>query len=383
MKKLVLLVAACVALAACADSELADPGPDLAETSSSLGGVVVSPRAIAFEFGRLDSTITSVAGDRSLVFVTEPLAGRVTILDRVTGRHLGELAGPDGGFIFPFIVRVPRPGRVVVLDAGGLPGPVPAAPARVYDIDVRQRRHAIESTVVRTVSFAGLPVIFIDDVEVTSTGQYVAAESILGALWVIETDGTVRPGIFPTSGVPIPELGPCVIPDAVVDGIVFRAPGNFGPGVQSLAEKDGILYFASTCRGGVSGVPLASLSDARSPEERAADIFDLSPRVGDSEVIHGLAVDRSDPDDRWLYASDSFRLQVIRIDVHTGERQVVARDSRLFNFPSKLQFLPPLLGIAPLAVASDQEHRLALINSALSADITQPPWLVTKILVTR
>ena len=32
-------------------------------------------------------------------------------------------------------------------------------------------------------------------------------------------------------------------------------------------------------------------------------------------------------------------------------------------------------------VASDQEHRLPAINAALSADITQPPWIVTKVFV--
>jgi hypothetical protein len=34
-----------------------------------------------------------------------------------------------------------------------------------------------------------------------------------------------------------------------------------------------------------------------------------------------------------------------------------------------------------MVVASDQEHRLAAINAALTADITQRPWIVTKILV--
>ena len=34
----------------------------------------------------------------------------------------------------------------------------------------------------------------------------------------------------------------------------------------------------------------------------------------------------------------------------------------------------------PLVVASDQGYRLAAINAALTADMTQPPWIVTKIL---
>jgi hypothetical protein len=33
------------------------------------------------------------------------------------------------------------------------------------------------------------------------------------------------------------------------------------------------------------------------------------------------------------------------------------------------------------SLASDQEHRLAAINAALPTDLTQPPWIVTKVLV--
>jgi len=37
--------------------------------------------------------------------------------------------------------------------------------------------------------------------------------------------------------------------------------------------------------------------------------------------------------------------------------------------------------LKPLVVASDQEHRLAAINAALTTDITQPPWIVAKVFV--
>ena len=70
-----------------------------------------------------------------------------------------------------------------------------------------------------------------------------------------------------------------------------------------------------------------------------------------------------------------------RIHSQTGVREVVATDPVLFSFPVKVQFLPPVFGLKPLVVASDQEHRLAAINTALSADITQPPWIVTKVFV--
>jgi hypothetical protein len=44
-------------------------------------------------------------------------------------------------------------------------------------------------------------------VGVASSGLYVVAESVIGALWVIHLDGSITEGIFPDSGVPIAALG--------------------------------------------------------------------------------------------------------------------------------------------------------------------------------
>ena len=101
------------------------------------------------------------------------------------------------------------------------------------------------------------------------------------------------------------------------------------------------------------------------------------------ETFEGITADPFDTEDPWIYACDSFQLRLIRIHSQTGVREVVATDPVLFNFPVKVQFLPPVFGLKPLVVASDQEHRLAAINAALSADITQPPWIITKVFVFR
>lgn len=106
----------------------------------------------------------------------------------------------------------------------------------------------------------------------------------------------------------------------------------------------------------------------------------MSPRpAGAVETFEGLAFNRFDPRDDHLYASDSFRLQIIRIDVRSGRREVIARDPRLFNFPTEMQFLPPAHGRSVLVVASDQEYRLAAINAALTADILEPPFIITEV----
>jgi hypothetical protein len=64
------------------------------------------------------------------------------------------------------------------------------------------------ASLVRTVSFAGLPVVFAEDVEVTASGLYVVAESVIGVLWAVQPDGTIAPGVFPDSAGSIPALGP-------------------------------------------------------------------------------------------------------------------------------------------------------------------------------
>ena len=94
-------------------------------------------------------------------------------------------------------------------------------------------------------------------------------------------------------------------------------------------------------------------------------------------MLKGLAFNPK-ADDRRLYAVDSLGLGVIAIDVDTGERTTLVSDSTLFNFPVGAQFLPPILGVAPLMVVSDQEHRLATFNAAIESDRLEP-FVVAKV----
>src|ERR1700730_9108596 len=171
--------------------------------------LVVNSSAVAFEYADRSHLISAAAGDTNLVFVTEPLNQQIAVLDRFTGTEVGQVPAPLGGFLLPFSIRVPRPGRLVVLDPGGFPNPAVPSIARVYDYDYQWNpfTHAFIATLARTVSFAGLPLVFAEDVEVTSSGLYVVAESVIGALWVIHLDGSITEGIFPDSGVPIAALG--------------------------------------------------------------------------------------------------------------------------------------------------------------------------------
>ena len=90
-----------------------------------------------------DALTHGIAGDERYVFVTEPGVGvapngaRVVALDRFTGAEVAAFPAPPGGFKLPFTLRVPRTGRLVVLDSGGFP---PSGPPVVYDYRYRTDR---------------------------------------------------------------------------------------------------------------------------------------------------------------------------------------------------------------------------------------------------
>jgi hypothetical protein len=355
--------------------------------------VEVGPHAVAYDYASLDVIPAGVAGGRDVVFVGSPLEGRVLVLGRVSGTPIGELPPPPAGFFFlPFIMHSTGPNTVAVLDAGGLPSPDPFIPANptIYEYQYSMTSSGFTATLIKTVSFESAFIGFSEDFVKTSDGRWVISDAILGSLWVAEPDGTVHPGIVPQTFEPedrIPELAFCpTMPLIEVGGIPFLFSGATLPGASplGLAERDGVLYFYSPCAEGLYKVPLASLSDDREPFERADDIQLVAPKPSNIAVeqLLGLTFNPFNPKDHWLYAADSLQLRVIRIDVTTGRRQVVADDPTLFNFPSSTAFLPPVLGVSPLAVVSNQQHRLTLTNAAITEDLIQPPFIVAKIFIT-
>jgi len=259
--------------------------------------------------------------------------------------------------------------------------------ARILEYDYHGERHGhgFEAELTRTISLEGVPTVFTEDIEVLRDGRYVVSEAGIGALWVILPDGTPVPGVFPASPAPsdvIPELGPCAFPtDVTVGDLPFRLANDFAPGVGSLASDDRYLYFGSTCAGGVSRLPLASLDDtSRPPFARAADIETLSPPPSgaSADILKGLSVDvYEDPGS--LYAADPLHFAVLRIDLETGERETIAQDEWLLDFPVSTSFLPPVDGFSPLLVTSDEEYRWSAINTALSEDEFRQPFRIAKV----
>jgi hypothetical protein len=347
--------------------------------------IALGPRGIATDFSTQSEFTFGVAGDTRVVFVTKPLDKKITVLDRFTGKFIADIPGPPGGWGFPFKLRVPEDGHLVVLDPGGFGGPEIPIP-KVYDVQYSYGKKKFTSSISRTISFEGLPVPFVEDVEVLANGTYVVSEPIIGSIWTISPGGTLTPAVFPL--IPfdpahsIPQLAACpFVGSLVVDGIPVAPAGGIAPGINPLASRNGILYFAGTCTGGIHKIPLATLFDGtRTPDQRAADIAPVSPRApGTLEAFEGIAFNPARPNDPWLYAGDCFNLRILRVNINTGVRQLVVGDRTLFNFPTGLQFLPPVLGVAPLMVASDQQHRWATFNTNLSQDQFEP-WVMAKVL---
>lgn len=353
------------------------------------GSFKINSKALAFSFGASNDLTHGVGGDRRFVFYTEALsARRVVVLSRITGHEIAALPQPPGGFILPFSIKMVGPGRVLVLDAGGFPSPTVQAIPRLYEYTYswNHQTHTFSANLVRTVKVENVPFGFSEGIVRLPDGRYLISDSILGQILIINTDGTYVPGIAPASLAPqdrIPQLGPCLFPaNVVVDGIPFVPPGGFSPGAGDMVAHQGYLYFNTSC-GGLHKVPLSVFSDSRLPHERAADITLVSARPANQaqDTLKGLTFNQYRSNDNWLYAVAPFQLGVLRINVSTGAREWIMKDTNLFNFPVAAQFLPPLFpgAPAPLIVASDQEHRFAGINSTLTENQFILPFRLTKV----
>lgn len=369
----------------------------LEETASSSEALHVAqtPLAVTREYMALDDIAfpAGVAGGRDVVFVGSPFEARVVAYSRRQKEPIGELPAPPNGFLLPFIMKSTSDDRVAVLDAGGFPSPEPFIPANpiIYEYEYSScGPSGFTAELVRTVPFSSAVIGFAEDAIQLDDGRYLVSDAILGSIWIAETDGTITPGLVPETFAPedaIPELYFCdTMPLIEVGGLPFLFTASTIPGITAMAERNGTLYFASACAGALYSIPVASLSDDRQPWERAADIELVSSKPDGVlvEELLGLTFNPFAPHDPYLYVADALQLRVARINIHTGERQVVADDPRLLNFPSSLAFVPSgPRGMASLFAVSNQQHRTVILNDAITEDVLEPPFLLTEIRVRR
>lgn len=347
-------------------------------------------RTTAFAFANVSAPIAGVAAGGTLAFVGEPLNGRVIVLSRFTGQQIGELPPPPDGLSLPFIMHAIGQDRVAVLDAGGLPQPNPFVPVSpfIYEYSYSfSPDKGFSATLVRTISFAGVPYGFPEDFVHLDDGRYLISDSILGSIWVVQSDGTITPGIVPKSFDSqdlIPTLAFCpTMPEITVNGYPFLFSGSTLPGVSPLAVRNGTVYYYSPCARGLYSFPLSILSDDQPSYQRAADIKLVAPTPENDEVeeLLDFSFNPYNNSDSALYAADPLQLQVIRIDVTNGARQVIAHGPELFDFPSSLAFLPTYGPFTELLVVSNQQERTPLTNDAVTQTTFNLPFIVAKVLV--
>ena len=148
-----------------------------------------------------------------------------------------------------------------------------------------------------------------------------------------------------------------------------------------MAVRDGTVYYYSPCARGIYTFPLAILSDRRAPYQRAGDIRLLAPTPADLPVeeLLDFGFNPYNEKDRYLYAAEPVQLKVIRIDPENGQRQILADDASLLDFPSSLAFLPSAGPLTELLVVSNQQERSPLTNDAATQTAFKLPFLVARI----
>ena len=353
-------------------------------------GVNAANHGISFDYANFNVPIAGVAAGQDVVFVGEPLNATVIVLSRLTGKQIGKLPSPPHGFALPFIMHIIGKNKVAILDAGGLPRPSPFVPASptIYEFSYSFTFvQGFSAQLVRIVSFASVLIGFSEDFTLLQDGRYLLTDAVLGSIWVAQPDGTITPGIVPQSFNPqdlIPTLAFCpTMPEVTVNGYPFLFTGSTLPGISPTAVRDGNVYYYSPCARGIYAFPLSILSDDRQPYQRAADIRLVAPTPSNVAVeeLLDFSFNPFNPLDRYLYAADPLQLQVIRIDLTNGARQVVANDPKLFDFPSSLGFAPTIGPISELVVVSNQQERSPLTNDAVSQTTFNLPFIAAKVLV--
>jgi len=323
-----------------------------------------------------------IAASEDLIFTGSPFEGRVIAHDRASKVAVGDLPAPPGGFILPFILKSVKGDKIAVLDAGGFPSPKPFIPANptIYEYKFRYRHGAFTAELTRSLPFTGKLVGFSEDAIQLDDGRYLVNDAVLGSIWVVNTNGTVVPGIVPKTFEPadaIPQMFYCdTMPQVTVGGRPFLFSGSTIPGITSMAVVKDKLYFSGSCSGALYSVPLKVLTDHRQPWQRAADIRVVSPKPAGVQVEELLGLIS---DDKYLYAADALQLRVIRIDPKNGKREVVGDDPHLFNFPSSLAFAPAGCGEheKTLLTLSNQQHLTPITNDAAPEDMFEPPFVAT------
>jgi hypothetical protein len=191
------------------------------DSSENLGStqeeakIELSPQALSFKYLELEPPFPAgVAAGERVVFVGDPLVGRVFEYSRQSGKMLGELPQPPSPFVLPFMMKHIAPNKVAIMDAGGFPTPLPLIPANptIYEYTYTTNGRSVNATLTRSIPFSSALIGFAEDIVLLKDGRYLLVDAVLGGIWIANTDGTIVPGIVPKSTDPadaIPQLYFC------------------------------------------------------------------------------------------------------------------------------------------------------------------------------
>jgi hypothetical protein len=275
-------------------------------------------------------------------------------------------------------------GELWVSDARVPPAVALAAPqpAQLYRYKYQYKPNGqFEAQLLEAVSLptnttppgAGLPngIVYLGSFTRLPTGQVLVTDTFAGAVWAAPSiQGPWQLAIID------PRLAPAPVPD--IQG-VQRAPGGglrpytlqlpappgapmgVGPGIESItyANRTDEVCFSPPAQGGIFCTPRATLLDAHLPPFAKLDASRVvvAPSPGLSDLSDGLTYDRFHPHSPWLYWHRAPSDQTLfdgsgvntlrRVNLLTGQVEVIAKTNTCFDWTFEIAALPPLIPNSP------------------------------------
>jgi hypothetical protein len=342
--------------------------------------------------------IQGVAGDHAVLFAVQQSAGLTTtpavrVMRRLDGRVLGALPAPPEGWGVPLTAWVTTFERHGVLGSRGellisdvrvppsiaLAAPQPARMYRYrysYSLLSGLRAQLVESATlpVNTVApGAGLPdgFFYLGSFTQLPSGELLATDTITGAIWTAPSiQGPWQLAVIDA------RFGPGPVSDIVG---VKRAPGGglepytvslpsppgspvvVGPGIESItyAHVTDEACVVSNAQGGVFCISRGALLDPQTPPFLKGQALRavIAPTPGLTDLTDGVTYDRFHPQSPWLYwhraPSDTTSFDgsgfntLRRVNLLTGQVEVVAKSNTCFDWTYEIAALPPLVASSP------------------------------------
>jgi hypothetical protein len=355
-----------------------------------------------------------ITGDKVLLFTTRTQhatpspAPDVLAFLRFGSAPLGSVAAPSGGWVGPTGVEVldytstngGTCGHLLVWDNNALP---PTPSIRVVKVAYSWSQSTGFSSSVDTIyslplQSAAPPTInglgFLSDVMTLPDGGHILNDPFIGDLWACDASFNCALAMVD------PDFAPAPSPTFTGYG---RAPGGgtraytldlsvgLSPGVVGAAYMtvtDEVCVGRTAQPGGIWCIDRATLENTSLSPFGKLKRAVVPPTLGVSDGGHGLSADKNHPSSPYLYWIRSYSdsaggnlNRAFRIDVVSGNAQVIAATNTLLDFGTGISVLPNEFPGSPLvnvAISMGQEENNGLLNTDLGgADNFVAPTFIT------